>query len=497
MSLRNRLALGIIAIALVLAVPLLASLRALEQLHAQVSGLRDREFAASLMLGRIRAGTEDLRRTETALVLARTPEARDAMRVEVGRLAALADSLRPHLPRAAAEIGAAVEVVAIHAPRQHEAALAGQTDVADSLSSDVMMPALARVEQAVRAAERSLGEDTRQRVALTATTTERAWEMSALMLLLATALVAAIAIWLTRSISRPVRELETGMRRVAHGDFEYRLPIRPDRRDEFGPLSESFASMTAQLAELDKLKAEFMSIASHELKTPLNVIVGYVQLLDEGIYGQLSPKQREICVTIRAQADALGRLVQQLLDVSRFEAGAGRLEVRAVPLTGFLDELERAFQVLALQRGIDFEVSRTAALPTIVMWDADRMNEVLGNLLSNAFKFTERGGRVELDVETTSGNLKMSVRDSGVGIPADQLPRVFQKFFQADNQDQAAQAGSGLGLAIAKEIVEAHSGTIDCHSVVGGGTTVAIVLPMASAGAPRRPADRALAASGA
>jgi signal transduction histidine kinase len=166
-----------------------------------------------------------------------------------------------------------------------------------------------------------------------------------------------------------------------------------------------------------------------------------------------------------------------LLDVSRFEAGGSKLDLRRVQLDPFLDELERAFHVLAVQRSIRFIVRRGDGLPGEVIWDSDRMNEVLGNLLSNAFKFTPRDGEVELGVESIDHSVQIEVRDSGSGIPPDQVPHIFEKFFQADNQVEGSVKGSGLGLAIAKSIVEAHGGTIHCESTPGVGTMFCIVLP--------------------
>ena len=181
--------------------------------------------------------------------------------------------------------------------------------------------------------------------------------------------------------------------------------------------------------------------------------------------------------TLETQIQSLARLVKQLLDVSRFEAGGSKLDLRRLELSPFLDQLERAFQVLALQREIRFIVRRGERVPAEVTWDADRMNEVLGNLLSNAFKFTPRGGEVELSVEALDGSIQIDVRDTGAGIPPEQVPHVFEKFFQADNQAAAASKGSGLGLAISKSIVEAHGGTIQCDSTPGVGTTFSIVIP--------------------
>jgi len=310
-------------------------------------------------------------------------------------------------------------------------------------------------------------------------------------LLLAISLAAVISLWLTRTISRPIFELRSGMRAVADGDLGYRLNIPRARTDEFGQLASSFDDMTRQLAELDKLKAEFVSVASHELKTPINVMIGYLQLLEEGVYGRVDQKQLEVHRTLATQANVLLRLVKQLLDVSRFEAGGGRLEPREVSLNRLVSDLERAFHVLAVQREIDFRVEREPGLPDEVFWDADRINEVLGNLLSNAFKFTPHGGTVELILEPVEDDaILMRVHDSGAGIPPEQLPRIFEKFYQADNQRSARAAGSGLGLAIAKQIVEAHGGSILCESTPGVGTTFSIALPVRVTG--RHTAQRPL-----
>jgi two-component system sensor histidine kinase ResE len=248
--------------------------------------------------------------------------------------------------------------------------------------------------------------------------------------------------------------------------------------------------MTSQLAELDKLKAEFVSVASHELKTPINVIVGYLELLQENIYGELNPKQREICATLGKQAQTLTRLVKRLLDISRFEAGGGKLERRQIDLDRFLHTFESSFQVLALQREISFRVVRGDDLPAHVLWDEDRINEVLGNLLSNAFKFTDRGGTVELAVEGQDNEVSITVRDSGAGIPPEQLPHIFEKFYQANNQAQSSSRGTGLGLAIAREIVEAHGGSISVASNMGVGTTFTITLPVRAVVTRRTPFRR-------
>ena len=163
--------------------------------------------------------------------------------------------------------------------------------------------------------------------------------------------------------------------------------------------------------------------------------------------------------------------------MTRFEAGGGRIEPRSIRLATLLEDLERAFHVLAVQRGVDFRVTMAEDLPDEVQWDVDRINEVMGNLLANAFKFTPAGGSVELWAAPSDDHVRIEVRDTGAGIPPDQLPHIFEKFYQADNQRAASTSGSGLGLAIAKEIVEAHRGQISCDSTLGKGTTFTLLLP--------------------
>lgn len=483
MTLRSRLILGLFTIAIILVIPLLIAVQALDRLQRDARALRDREFAASLLLGRLREGLNDLRRQETALLFVHDEATRNVMEKQVNVIAHMADSLEMfNLDKSADDVRRTIADLVAWAPREYEAALADKRDEAEQISSTHLVPALSQSDRSVLEAERALRQRTAQRVASAASAITQAKNVTALAEVVALAIAALIAFWLTRYISRPVRELERGMDSVANGVFSYKLPLSQSRRDEFGRLAASFEEMTMQLTELDKLKAEFVSVASHELKTPINVIQGYLQLLEEGVYGLLNEKQRGVMHTLRAQIEALARLVKQLLDVSRFEAGGGKLDVRRVELGHFLDELERAFQVLALQREVRFVVRRGEGIPDEVMWDADRMNEVLGNLLSNAFKFTERGGTVELSVDAVEQAVQIEVRDSGAGIPQEQLPHVFEKFYQADNQRAASTKGSGLGLAIAKTIVEAHGGTITCDSTPGVGTSFIIVLPTRTTG---------------
>jgi signal transduction histidine kinase len=482
-TIRSKLALGLFAIAAVLLLPLALTLQSLERLHDTTALLQRRDVAASLLLNRMRSGADELGRLDLALLFVHKPENRAAMDSQLTALALTADSLR-HLDMADAsrKIGDAVARIGSYVTDEYTAAAAGRNADADSISSHHILPAINAAERELTTAEHDLRDRSSRLVAAATEETSAARNAAAVGLGVAATLALIIAIVLWRSISRPVRDLEKGMAAVADGNFGYRLRIAPQRRDEFGRLAESFQSMASQLAQLDRLKAEFISIASHELKTPINVILGYLQLIDEGVYGTISPKLRETLRTIDTQTRSLARLVHQLLDISRFEAGGGKLDLRPTALDHFLQELEDTFRVLAMQRSIDFRVERLGVLPAEVLWDPDRVSEVLGNLLSNAFKFTERNGSVELHADATDSQVHLSIRDTGAGIPPQQLPHIFEKFYQADNQGSATHAGTGLGLAIARQIVVAHGGQISVESSLGVGTTFHITLPVRAGG---------------
>ena len=491
MTLRARLAWGLFAIALVLIVPLLLSLKSLEHLYGTSRLLRDREFAASLLLGSFRERTDDARRAEDALLFIHDQKSTARMQSGIDGLVSLTDSLdRYRLGLSASQIRASLDALRSAAREEYEQAAAGRSTVAERISQQRTRPAIASVDSALGASATTLRNSTRQRVADATSETLNAELLVAGALPIALLLALAIGIWLMRSISRPVYELERGMHAIAEGDLRYQLALAPNAETEFGRLAASYQTMASQLADLERLRAEFVGVASHELKTPINVIIGYLELLQEGIYGVLTPKQKEILYTISKQANGLTRLVKRLLDISRFEASGGKLEVRRVDLQRLLKTLESSFSVLAMQRDIAFSVEHGEGLPSKVYWDEDRINEVLGNLVSNAFKFTPRGGKVALSVAPVDGDVVITVADTGAGISGEQLPHIFDKFYQADNQAQAASKGTGLGLAIVKEIVDAHGGQTTVESMVGEGTTFVVTLPVGAPGAKKRPEPR-------
>ena len=495
MTLRLRLAFGLAAVAVLLAAPLGLALRALREASTAAGTLRDQEVAASLMIGRSRAATREVREAETTLLFVPTDENGLPYLTRATRaLRATADSLaRYQLAPQGDTLRAVAARIDAAGPRERAAAAARDTLLAARISETEVAPALKLAEETLGAAEREVRRRATDR-ALRVSGSARVAVGQALALFAAAAAGAvAVSVWLARSIDRPVRDLVAGMAAVADGRFDHRLRVAPNRQDEFGALAVSYDAMAAHLAELDRIKAEFVSVASHELKTPINVMLGYVALVQEGLYGPVTAAQADVLRTVEAQGQQLTRLVQHLLDVSRFRAGAGRIEARPVALRPFLTDLERAHAVLAHQRGLTLTLTADAALPDVVSWDVDRMAEVLGNLLANAVKFTPSGGRVTLiaepapdlaavDLKRPGPALRLVVEDTGVGIAPAQLPHIFDKFYQADNQARASSAGSGLGLAIAKQIVEAHGGVIGVESTPDVGTRFVMLIPVDAAG---------------
>jgi signal transduction histidine kinase len=490
MSLRNRIVLTLVGISILLVIPAAYGLLALNEVHGITRRLDEAGVGATEALGDLRNSVEtanDAQRRYVALYPVTTVEAvnpadtigprlqvdsaSEGMRRALGRLKQETD-----YAAASAPVEQQWNVIAAGIARERALLASGDQPAADSVRRRLeeqfgqMEPRLDRIEQAINA---QTGREVQHAevVARRAVTTT----LTALALALLSTLV--IGVLLTRTLLRPIGELRRGMATVAEGDFEPDVRIPHERPDELGDLARSFDTMTEQLRELDRLKAEFVSVASHEIKTPLSVIRGYVTLLADGIYGEVNEQQHKTLEAVNAQTDRLARLVHRLLDVSRFEAGGARLELREIDLQSFFDELTSDFRVLAVQNGIDFPVRLADDLPPRILGDEDRLSEVLGNLLSNAFKFTSSGGTIRVEACRRDGGVEVEVEDTGVGIPEEKLPRIFEKFYQVENDVQPRSVGSGLGLAIAREIVEAHGGTIGAESQEGKGTRFRVFLP--------------------
>ncbi|HEX7255656.1 MAG TPA: ATP-binding protein [Gaiellaceae bacterium] len=241
----------------------------------------------------------------------------------------------------------------------------------------------------------------------------------------------------------------------------------------------ALAEQNERLRELDRLKDEFIALVSHELRTPLTSIHGYLELLLDGGAGDLAPEQERFLTVVERNSKRLMQLVGDLLFMAQVEAGKLALDLEEVDLHEVLAECLEAAKPTADEKQIEL-VARLEETPSM-LGDRSRIAQVLDNLISNALKFTPRSGRVSVSVTRSGNDAVVAVADTGVGIPADDQERLFERFFRSSNATERAIPGTGLGLTIAKTIVERHEGSIRIESTEGAGTTVRVTLPLGSA----------------
>jgi PAS domain S-box-containing protein len=228
-----------------------------------------------------------------------------------------------------------------------------------------------------------------------------------------------------------------------------------------------------QLRQLDKLKDEFVALVSHELRTPLTSIRGYLELITED--GNLTGEQTRFLETIDRNAQRLQRVVGDLLFCAQVEAGRLTLDSERVDVNAIVEDALHAVHPSAATKSLTLTMA-LEELPEI-QGDRARLAQVLDNFISNAVKFTPSGGTVTVKTLAQAGEIEIVVSDTGIGIPADEIPNLFQRFFRAHRATEDAIPGTGLGLAIAKAIVVGHGGRIRVESAVGTGTTFRIILP--------------------
>jgi signal transduction histidine kinase len=485
-KLATRLTLTLMAIMVILIAPAVYGVYALRELQQVAENLSMRDAVGALSLGRLQSAFREVdNRQRIYLALATDTSGRRAAAERVEEAAALVDIELDQLRSGGYEdVSRETEAAWIRLrgamAEEQRLILRDSLRAADRVRSTTVDPAVQAMDRSLTPIGEAINEAGITQVRKAQLISQGGATTTVLSLTIALLIALLIGAWTGGKLLRPVSDLRRGMSRVAEGDFSAELPIPLDRRDEIGELARSFTVMSHELAALDRLKAEFVSVASHELKTPLSVIRGYVSLLRDGVYGPVGPDQQKVLGSVGDQTERLGRLIQQLLDISRFEAGVGRLDVRPIDLREFLSDLALSFEALAGQNEMDFAVVVDDSLPATIDGDSDRLNEVVGNLLVNAFKFTPRHGRIILRAYAgpiAGGGVTIEVVDTGVGLPANQLKRVFEKFYQVENEAQPRSAGTGLGLAIAREITEAHGGMISVESRLGKGTTFRVVLP--------------------
>jgi two-component system sensor histidine kinase BaeS len=292
--------------------------------------------------------------------------------------------------------------------------------------------------------------------------------------LAAVIVAAALGLFFSRSVTAPVAAMSLATQRIADGRYDERLQVRGE--DELAQLALRFNQMAEKLDQVEAMRRRLIADVSHELRTPLTAIKGSMEGLMDGVL----PATDETYQQIHSEADRLNRLVDDLQELSRVEARAYELEVRPVDVSSLARSVTKRLKPQAETRRIALDLELAPGLPRVLA-DEDRAVQVLTNLTGNALQYTPEGGRVTIAAKRIDDEVRISVRDTGIGISSEHLAHIFDRFYRVDkSRSRQAGGGSGIGLTIARALVEAHGGRIWVESVgEGQGSTFTFTLPVA------------------
>ncbi len=285
-------------------------------------------------------------------------------------------------------------------------------------------------------------------------------------------LVVISGMFFISSIIKPIRNISKTAKLIAGGDLDARIE-NYQHNDEIGELSGTINYMAGELSESEKIKNDFISTISHELRTPLTAIKGWGETLLQIGDTDVALTKRGMGVII-SEVSRLSGIVEELLDFSKMQNGRMNLRIEKIDVLAELDETIFTFKERAISDGVEMAYN-VPHIPTPMDADADRIRQVFVNILDNSLKYTEHGGKITVIAELENPTLlKISISDTGCGIPTEYLPRVKEKFYKINNSFR----GSGIGLAVVDEIVKLHGGNLSIDSILGEGTTVTITLPV-------------------
>jgi len=291
--------------------------------------------------------------------------------------------------------------------------------------------------------------------------------------LMAVAIAVAITFFLSRRILAPVKALTLASKRLGRGDFSQRVQVKD--KSELGELAEAFNSMAGDLERAEKLRRNMVADVAHELRTPLSNVRGYLEAIRDGV---IKPDKKAIR-SLNEEAVLLSRLVDDLQDLALAEAGELKLVCQTEDVSALVNQAVAAMQAEAATKGVSVSIDLSDRLPSVNI-DYHRISQVLRNLLENAVAHTAQGGSITVAAKQQDNNwVEVSVTDTGEGIPADDLPNIFERFYRVDKSRARATGGSGLGLTIAKRLVEAHGGKLEVQSELGKGSRFSFTIPVA------------------
>ncbi|MCI0554235.1 MAG: ATP-binding protein [Anaerolineae bacterium] len=278
--------------------------------------------------------------------------------------------------------------------------------------------------------------------------------------------------FLSHTLTRPIRELTQATHAVSEGDLSQQVPVRSN--DELGELAQAFNKMSAELSRSVSARKQMTADIAHELRTPLSLILGHAEAVHDGVL----PPTRENFEIIREEAARLEHLVNDLRTLSLADAGELTINLQTIEPGRLIQEVASLYQYQTQRKNITLDLDIASPLSTIEV-DPGRMTQVLTNIMDNAFRHTPEGGQIILSAKEVDDQIEIAIQDSGPGLKAEDLDRIFERFYRTDSARQREDTGgSGLGLAIAKSIVQAHGGQLSARSEAGKGLKIMIRLPV-------------------
>ena len=276
---------------------------------------------------------------------------------------------------------------------------------------------------------------------------------------------------LARVFLQPLKRVAAATHRLAAGSYDTRVAV--GSRDELGRLAEDFNRLAESLERNETLRRRFMADVSHELRTPLTVLSGELEALEDGV----RPLSRESLASLRGEVNALAKLVNDLNQLALADVGALAYRKETVDIAPLVQQAIESHRERVAERGLALEASLDQG--ALVFADADRLQQMFRNLLENAARYTDRGGRVRVALRRADGQVAIEFDDTAPGVPSEALPHLFERFYRVEGSRSRADGGTGLGLSICRSIAAAHGGDIAASASPLGGLRVSVTLPVA------------------
>lgn len=284
------------------------------------------------------------------------------------------------------------------------------------------------------------------------------------------------AIILAQMMTRPIKQMAKGAELIGQGKLDTTIVVKSN--DELESLARDLNKMSSQLKEIDQLKKDFLASVTHELKSPLTSLIMYVDLFLEGAAGELTEKAKKFLKIMERSSKRLSRFIDDLLDMAKIERGKMEIKKEPLEILPIVSEIAELIKPQADEKDIEIAMNIPDNLP-LVFVDGDRTRQIITNILSNSVKFTPEKGKISVNIQDEKEHFQVSISDTGIGIPPEQIGKIFDKFEQVKEVRERVKGprGTGLGLAIVKSLVEAQGGKIWVESEVDKGSTFYFTLP--------------------